>query len=219
MIKISKILEFSSKLEQAQGNSFLTAELNNGSIVYYRNVRYKRTTFQVNFPNGNQRTFSEGCKFPVKYREVIKQILNHFEQKEENKMSNLSKTLLGKELLPFSKLTKLFKLSKDNSEVLSVQIVHVYEHGNKVVLNLSTENPNVINAETHGLEAQTGYFRTEKEAQKNSNHFEFQRLSKLENNQREFIRKREREIAILKVKLAEEIEKLSSIIQKKESLK
>ena len=42
-IIITKILKSSDKLEQFHGNFCLDAELNNGSKVYYYNVKYKKT--------------------------------------------------------------------------------------------------------------------------------------------------------------------------------
>lgn len=84
-IIITKILKSSDKLEQFHGNFCLDAELNNGSKVYYYNVKYKKTLLYITYPSGITRKFEEDYSHNnkrnfsnTKYWEVIKQIKNHF---------------------------------------------------------------------------------------------------------------------------------------------
>lgn len=86
---ILKITEASDKNSQFHGNYCLHAELDNGSKIYYHNVKFQIPTLHVRYPNGKVKTFSEDFNsLPknrnfgnTKYSEVVKQIYQYFELK------------------------------------------------------------------------------------------------------------------------------------------
>lgn len=84
---ISKIISSSSKEDLFHGNYVLEAELDNGSILYYHNVKYKISSIHITYPNGNTKTFYEEVNSThakrnfqtTKYSEVMIQIKKHFD--------------------------------------------------------------------------------------------------------------------------------------------
>lgn len=85
---IKEFIHSSDKKDQAQGNKVVSALLDNGSKLYYFNVKYKMATLHITYPNGNTKTFTNNPMHQnfsnTKYSEAMKQVTDKLLENKGN---------------------------------------------------------------------------------------------------------------------------------------